>query len=201
MFFLNAVKLYSYDDILLKTYFEIVKTQNLSLLIIKGKPTESTLAERWEQILKENSQYTGTFAYDSHFQKVQAYTRLLGQYHLCRAMLTKLLIRFDQKTVDSLKRYRIKIDTNSQEEFNKSLIKAGNQVRNMITKITVKQNELQEQSEKPRKNITLESVLAQLSSQLGYEVRQDLTLARYNEYVKIIEKRNERNQETRHNKR
>ena len=43
----------------------------------------------------------------------------------------------------------------------------------------------------PNHNETFESLMARLSFNLGYAVPDDITLSSYNEYLKIIEKKNQ----------
>jgi len=185
--------LYTYENILLTTYQEIAQTGNLGLLIIKGRPSEKELTTRWEQIAAENGKCNG---YDSngYHENVKDYVRLLATYQGVQASLLQLYICFDDEAIAFLESKGYHIDASTQSKYMESIQNGLQKVKNVITKIKSKYNiiaqYLKENKEKetPLKT-SVEEMLANVSAQMGFSVNMDVTLARYNEYNRIIRKR------------
>lgn len=188
----QSVELYSYDNITLKLYTQIASGSSVKNLIIKGNPDSNQLAVAWEQIVKQNSQNNGTYQYNSYFQLLQTYELLVNEYNTIKAMLTKLSLKIDHDLIKELRRkgYNINATVNS-EVYATSLLNAGRKVENLVTKIKSKQTELnQMEAQDDRKSsLGFEELLANLSVGLGFNVDDSVTLARFNEFQKLLKKK------------
>lgn len=188
----QSPELYSYDSVPFKLYISIAGGKSLKDLVIKGKVTNEQLAEAWEQIVKRNSSHNGSYQYGSYFQLLQAYELLINEYQMIKAMLTKLSIKVDAETINDLKQKRFFINTKSSALYEESLLAAGRKVENLVTKIRMKQNEMRELENKGGKDemrVGFEELMANLSMGLGFSVEDNITLARYNEYQKLLKKK------------
>lgn len=97
----------------------------------------------------------------------------------------------DLPFVEKLRNKGFKIDLKDRERYKESLIKATQQVRAMITKVLNKKSELDEFNKKENtKHSTFDSIIAALMYQWpGTGITDDITLARYNECVKLLRER------------
>lgn len=181
-----------YEDILLSTYSDIAKSGNLELLVISGKWSAEELNEAWEKIVLRNAEENGDMEIVNYVELLQAYGKLVSDYTLVKASLFKLLLVVDDATVAWLatKRYKIKTD-GTHNEFLASINAALAKSNSYITHITARKLELEKllasQSEKSQH--TIEQALAALSAGLGFSVPTDVTLARFNEYKKVLKKK------------
>lgn len=109
-----------------------------------------------------------------------------------------LLFTIDTPTIEFLNKSGYKIETKTQELFEESLRKAFIKSDNINSKLKQKFNQIQNFNEglvskkenEVGKSTGFEEKLAELSFEVGFSVDETITLARYNEYVKIINKRN-----------
>lgn len=175
----------NYDNILLRTYFEIANNGDFSLLIVQGNPNIDVLVDCWEEIVKKNDKEVGSNKYEKIFKTQKIITKLHYNYLYIRTCLLKLYIEPDDSLIKELKKEGYIID---KDNYYDSIIAALNKSNHLITKITSKKNEIQDakniESKKPP--VTFDRMIAELSVRLSPTIiSDDITLARYNEYVKI----------------
>lgn len=172
-------------------------------MCVSGRATQEECFIAWEEILKRNGEANNDYSYKQFLAKSIEYAKLLNDYQLIKAILIKLHFVVDDEHIALLKSKGYKIDTSSGSKYANSLSAALRKCENLITKMVMKQNELNNTlSEKEQKPVNLEQLLAHISAGLGYEIKDDITLARYNEYKKILEAKNKqhgRNNQARHN--
>lgn len=178
--------LYSYDDILLKTYFDISMDGNVTRLIKYGKADNQTLQDCWERLVKRNNEETGNFNYFIYKEGLEVYHNLLRVYHKVKTCLLKLSIRCDYKVIGMLAAEGYVIDKRVSH-YDESLYLASRKSDNLITKIQSKRKELAEFEKKDGGvPMTFEKALAKVSFGAKYQVQRDVTLSGYNELVKEI---------------
>ncbi len=192
----TLLKLYEYENILLRDYIAISTTGNYELLVIEGMATKEGLIEQWEKIVRQNSIQNGDRGYDSYFQLLKSYGELVASYIISKTSLLKLAIAplaLDYELVDDLKKRGFKIDVaNYSEDFDKYLASIESNLRkvdNLVTKARMKEKEITKQFEtadKGGKVYGFEEIMANLHTSLGFVVPDNVTLARYNEYKKIV---------------
>lgn len=112
-----------------------------------------------------------------------------------------LLLVIDQPTIEYLNSQGYKIDTaHGQEQYEKSIAAAIVKSSNLNSKLKQKLNQIETFNQgliEKRKSFAdkegasgFEAQLATISFHLGFAVDDAITLAKYNEYVKIIHKQN-----------
>lgn len=191
------VKFYNYHNIPLKLFIEVAETADYMLLTLDGKPTIDECFEQWEKIIQENSKINGSSEYRSYYDNLKHYNRLLRDFNVIKATITILYFEVDNDMVDYLASKGYKIITtgpNVNENYVKSLNEALNKSNNLITKIEIRYKAIvkaNEQSKGSNQQVTFEVLMANLTMSLGFTIDDSLTLARYNEYNKIIKKKNE----------
>lgn len=182
-----------YHNIALTLYLEIVRTENLDLLVVEGSPSDDELATVWEEIVKINSEANGTNVSD-YEDDLKTYAKLLSDYELVRLTLIELTFIVDDSLIAFLESKGYKIDRSTATTYRESLTRASQRSRNIITKLRTKYNEIKE-FERDRgkgKIVTIEEILANISAEMKFHVGLDITLARFNEYKKIIKRKNEK---------
>lgn len=186
----SSAILYTYDDILLKLYIDIANTGDFLKLAKSGKASEQDCLTAWEQIIRRQEKVTGTNQYNSVLQLLKGYALLMNDHTVIRACLIHLLSApIDWEVVQTLHAKGYEID------WGNKVVSIQNSLRrneNLITKATMKQKELQrimQSREEKKESKGFEEILAVLNYQLGFNVNEDITLARYNEYQKILKKK------------
>ena len=173
---------------------DVSATGNVRLLIRSGNPTAAMCANQWENVVKANSISQGKQEYTVLLREYKAYNRLLRDYNGIKAHLTILCYSIQWESIQYVRSKGYKIDTTNSKTFAESLAVALNKSNNIISKLITKQNELVRMIDENKKAAehkeTFETLMAALSFNLGYAVADDITLSRYNEYLKIIEKKN-----------
>lgn len=184
----------TYDNILLKTYYQVASTGDYRLLRIKGKRNIQEEFEAWERIVKRNSELTGRFEFNSYIASYKQFNMLLALYNTVKACLIKSLFVVDDDVIKFLRLKGYRIDTSGKTKYAESLEAAMRKANNLTTKIKMKRNELLALSLGEKKlddHHGLEDVLANISAALGFNVPDDITLARFNTFCKIIKQKRE----------
>lgn len=184
---------WAYDNIKLKLFIEIAQTKELHKLIVEGSAEIEELQEQWEEIIKLNANANNDFTLDQYSQSVKSYGILLRNHILIKIAITKLKFRVDEDDINFLKSHRIKIDQSTATSYNKTLEMAERKSDNLVTRMNMEltkvQNLIAEKMEEQGKGPNMEELLAQVSVGIGFQVMDDITLARYNEYKKVISRR------------
>lgn len=176
-------------------YIEISEDGDLKKLCRKGFADPIKCSEIWEEIVKRCAAAQGNLEFDNYLEAYQNYSIVLSEYLFIRACLLKFwfkgLRKSDLPFVEKLKNKGFKIDLTEREKYKESLIKATKQVRAMITKILNKKSELDEFNKKENtKRSTFDSIIAALMYQWpGTGISDGITLARYNECIRLLRER------------
>lgn len=187
-----TIKLLRYDTVLLSTYIEIAQTGNTQLLVIKGFPTESQIAEAWEAIVQENAKASSDNTFRLFKENQRSYGKLLGEYELVRLYLMKSILVVDKEALDYLRTKGFRMNDKSYSGYVESLNNAIQRSNHYITKIRAKLKELAKVNEdKPKNAASIEETLATMSAILGFTIPAEVTLARFNEYKRICKKKAE----------
>lgn len=169
---------------------DIASTGKHELLTRSGNPTKEEVIDKWESIVKENSKHSGDFQYDSYFTLVQGYWQLLCEYTLVRNMLLKLWHVVDYQFIQECRARGYQINTKDNSSYEKSIAAGLRRTANLITRARMKQSEIERNYGGERKSYGFEETMANLTMGLGFVVPDDITLARYNEYKKMVKSRN-----------
>jgi hypothetical protein len=194
MFKPTTTSFYHYDNIPLRLYFEVAESSDYERLQLSGEYDAEKALDVWEDIVKRNSEENGSHQYYAYINSHKGLNKLLNDYTMTKAMLIKLAFVVDKKLIERLNKMGYRISTKNSQEYEDSLVAAIRKSDNMVTKITMRQNELNtlfKAQEGNKSKRSFEQVIADLTVGLGFIVNEDITLARYNEYRKIIQKKHE----------
>jgi len=187
-------RFYTYDNIKLRLYLQIAASGDYSQLITSGRADQTECYQAWEEIVKRNNEANNSYQFSAYFDSAQGYAKLIADYNTIKACLFCLLFEIDNDLISFLKEkgYHIDVESNSRTKYEESIHAAMRRSDNLITKIRMKQNELAMMADKGSgQNAGFEEIIANLSFMLGFTVNDDITLARYNEYRKIIKKKHD----------
>jgi hypothetical protein len=188
---ISSVVFYTYDNIPLRLYFDIANTGDFIRLVKEGKSDNEQCLIAWEAIIKKQQEITGNNQYNAFFRLNKGYLLNLNDYTLIRAclILTGINNIFpDYEYIKILKEKGYNIDTSTPETIIDSVNGGLQKCDGLITKATTKRKEIEmimNQNESKDK-VGFESAIANLNYQLGFNVDDNLTLSRFNEYQKII---------------
>ena len=183
----------SIKDLPLKLFFEIAETGNIKLL---GNDIESVLVERWESIVIEYGKHDNNESINQVIEKSDMLYTQAALYCEIKGMLLYLVGSEKPEYVERLNKLGYKIDDSSHKTKIESIQANDQRSNNISTKMQVIKAEIDSFSS--GKKASFDSVMVYLSSNLGFEPKEDITVLRYLEYKKQI---NERNKAKRSNNR
>lgn len=171
---------------------EISKTANYSKLVVKGMASENVCAIQWEEIVRTNDIENNSNGYSNYFDAYQSYGLLCAEYNIVKACLNKLMLNKNNiKVILELGGMGYAIDNSSEENFNLTFDKVNAQSNNLTTKIKTKLATL-ELYTKGGKAASAASLIAQVSAGMSFKIPNDILLAEFNEYKKIIKSRSKK---------
>lgn len=182
---------FTYDDLPLKVYYRIIELKDYSLLCRSGKPND--LDRRWEEIVKKVEKFNNSLWYHNHLDDLKELKWIMSEYIIVKSSLYKLLYKFDKELVQELIEKGYYISTASDEEYAQTLFDRLQNIENLITKLKMKKNEMaleQEVEEEKKTKPSFDLAMAQLSMTLGFVLPEDITLARFNEYNRMLQEKN-----------
>lgn len=172
---------------------EIAATGRMDRLVISGKATADECLQAWEEIIRLNSRALGDYQYDSYFQLLKGYALLIAEYTIVKSSFISLALEIEWERIVEVRKRGYVVDTSNNEMYCKSIVAGLRRVDNLITKATMKRNELEKEfggNGKLVQPVTYQAVLASLNVSLGFCVNENLTLSAFNEYKKIIKEKN-----------
>jgi hypothetical protein len=147
------------------------------------------LSEAWESIVKENGKHTGSNKFNNYLVNAKVYGSLVADYLMVRSALTYLSFKIDDEMIELLAKKGYRIDKSSSVKYAESINSALRRSENIGTQAIIKQNEIKKLQSDKKEGTGFEQVMAMLSLQLGFPVPDDITLARFNEYQKLIKQK------------
>jgi hypothetical protein len=180
-------KLFTYKDITLKLYLQIVEEYNFRLLIIQGEFTDEECINAWEMILRESSTATNNLDYLNYFETLKAYAILINEYNFIKACLLKISLMIDYTCINYLCLLGYNINTSNSAAYARSIEKNARKSNNLMTKILTKQKELELYASETQGSLTnIEEILGNISEAIGRELDDTIKLARFNFYKNRI---------------
>lgn len=160
-------------------------------MVIEGNASDQECLAQWEKIIQKNYEVNGGFDYINYKDTLQSYGRLVAEYNLIRCYLIKLIYMVDNDYIAFLSERGYKINTGNNQAYIDSINACLIRSENLTTRITMKANELKALMPKEDGKITsFDGIIAGLSLCLGYEVSDNISLLRFNEYKKLIAEKN-----------
>jgi len=170
-------------------------------LSVDGKATLDECFECWEDIIQKSSDATGDGGYKSYFQNLRNYARLVRDFNLIKINITILYFEIDKDCIAYLASKGYVINTSTASGYLESLNNAMTRSNNIVSRMVSAYKLLEKATAKPKgsnKRPSFEQAMAHLTVALEMQVSDDITLARYNEYQKIIDKKNAANKNNKH---
>jgi hypothetical protein len=187
---------FRYNNITLKLFLEIAENSDYKKVLVSGDASEEQCVEQFEKIVEQHNYHNGNQEHLNYIAHQKSYRDLLQKYNTIRSSLLYLTGAIDNRVIEFLNSQGYKIDVSSQAAFDKTFLAAWNKSNNLNSKLKQKLNQLanfnealiSKQQAYNAQSSGLEERLASLSFALGFSCDEEITLARYNEYVKIINK-------------
>lgn len=194
----STIIFYKYNDIPLKLYFEIIASGNFLLLIKSGNASQRECLEAWELIVEENSIHNNNYDYMNCLALQKSVAFYYNEYQLVKSAIVLVAYKQDLNIINYLNEIGYPVDNSTPEKLLESLTITQAMSDNLITKIKMKQNELDlyYKPVKTKKNsaYTFDHVMANLLGQ-GFQVDDSLTLIRYNACIQVINDRKPKQKE------
>ena len=180
-----------YENIPLRTYFDIAQNGCYQKLLISGVATPDECKAQWNKIVTAAFEGNGTFDYISYIDNLEGYNHFLQEHNVVTAQLIVLHFQVDANIIKDLQEKGYQIDTSGKRAYYRSLITAVQRSRSLLSTIKIKANNMQQYNESlgESKPTSFEEIMALLIMALGFTVSDDITLARYNYYRKELERK------------
>lgn len=177
---------------------------DLKKLIVAGTASDEDCQKQWDKIIQRCAEANGGLDYVGFIDLSQRQGILLKEYNIVKAWLIKLWFQIDDEIIGYLieRGYNIittkdnpRYDKNISisENYKKGLISALQRSENLVTKIKMTANEIQlmmNGKEGGRKEMVFDEIMAHLLVR-GIKVEDSITLSRYIELLKILNKSNQ----------
>jgi len=187
---------YQYGDILLKLFIEIAESGDYRRLVLSGNPTDDQCLEAWEKIVEENGRHCGNNGYSNYLEDVRYYATMLWEYLFMRSAMTKLIYVKDYSLIVQIRElgYDFKMET-----YMDSIYSISRKVDAITTRIKMHQNKMALYATVDQRGNSFAETIVNLNMNLGWEVSDDITLAKYNEYCKTLKRNNKHGNRTQGN--
>jgi uncharacterized protein with ParB-like and HNH nuclease domain len=174
----------------LKIFFEIAENGNVELLLIEDEQKDKAyLIKTWENLVEEYVELDGNQQIRDVIEKGDEIYTQAALYCEIKGMLLYLFGAESKEYVDRLNELGYKIDVSDHKKKIETIRNNDRRANHISTRIQIIQKEIDGYSNDGKK-ASFDSVMAWLSSELGFEPKEDLTVLRYLEYKKTIYERN-----------
>lgn len=177
---------WTYHNIPFRLFIEIVNTGKTELL------GGLDYNEAWLQIIKDNAEATDNSQFNFYTKTFLKKSALAAKYLVEKASLLMIAIKVDEVIINDLRLRGYKINTNNDKKYLESINAGLRRVSNLSTKIGLANSQMEEiiAMAKSVKRKSADELLAEVSAGLGFAVDDNVTLARFNEYSKIVANKN-----------
>lgn len=174
-------------------FIKITQGAEFKLLCYEGVcPSSQVLIPHWETIVHQNHKAGGSFDYDNHLIMLQEYGYMLSSYIKIKAMLWKCAFVMDIETINELRNAGYPINLASSQAYEESIYNGVNRVENMLTHLTMKENEIvffmKEANKGKSKSVTYAQMVAPLIA-AGMSIPDEISLSLYNSLKSILPKK------------
>lgn len=159
-------------------------------MLIDGEGNAGEAFDAWETIIRRNSRINGTAEFDSYLNDLKGYAQYMADYNTIKSMLHILLYEVDDNYIAYLKTRGYYINTGGAAAYKQSVYNCIQQSENIKSKIRSKMKAIEKRSAEAGPPSSFEEIMASLCAALGFHVPDDLKLARYNQYLKLLKDRN-----------
>lgn len=193
-------------DLPLKNFLQVIATGDYKYLYkVKSYENfsriESTnLSILWNDIILEYAELDNNLEIHGSFENQKVIYQLENLYVVIKAMIRTLMFitphtkparygKTASKTIDDLSKLGYKIDTSSSAAYAASISAADKRANSIISQVNIRKAEMDADNEGDYEKISFEKTLSILNSSLGFQVPEDITVAMYCEYKKVITKK------------
>lgn len=171
-----------------KKYWHAIETGDLRHILDNDTLPEyydiSVLQNAWDIIMSEYETISGTFEYSSHIRNVNIRYSRINNLNIMKGAY--LLMKLgSEKSIEYLKAIGIKVDKVSVENINY----LRSEILRMATRMEI--DNIIKRETGDTKKMTFEQIMVSLEMALGRSVDENMTIVKYIETVKAINKRNE----------
>lgn len=152
-------------------------------------------AEIWNDIVEKNSEASDSMRYRQLIILNRSYIKLSAKYVRLKASLMILSSELDWELIQAVRKAGYKIDTANTLRYTQSLLESMRLIEDLSNKsklasVSIQKIIKEQESSYSNEEMSFESVYASLLFD-GVNVDRQLSLAEYNEFRKLIKKRNE----------
>lgn len=172
----------------MKLFLQIADSGEYTLLA-KSPATPEECYDHWCLIIDKQNLTSGSNEFRNYMDQQKAYNSLLSEYNRIKASLTVLCFTVDVDIISFLKSRGYNIVQTDSDSYTESINKAWRRSDNLITRINMKFNQIEKMNKNQVrvKTPTFDSIMADLIKE-KYNVPEDITLVRYLELKKLINK-------------
>lgn len=154
------------------------------------------MQDHWGKLLLEYAELDNNSDVLNRFELQKDILDLQNAYTVIKAMLKRLMIiPPDHKThgqtsshyINDLMKLGYRIDTDNRQAYQESILRADKKSNSIITQIQMKKNLLKGDVEE--KHVSFDSISAVISAELKFMIPEDISVAKYCEFKKIIKRR------------
>lgn len=158
----------------------------------KWEPITQEIIDLWGEVQLEFAELDNNTEILNKFETDKEIKQLQTAYNVIKAMIKRLqLVTPPDPTsvqyVNDLQKMGYHIDCANSAMYKFSLERADKKSNSIVTQIEMKKNTLEGNIEE--KNISFDAIMAVLIAELRVPLEDDITVARYCEYKKIIKRR------------
>jgi len=166
---------------------------SLEQLLVRGEFKREKAVKVWEKIIARNGEENRDYSYLNFLDNLNNFNFMLAEYNFIKAALIKLTYCVDDELIKTLAVKGYPINTSGKNAYLNSLTVCLSKCENLTSKLVTKQNEMNEETSQEAKQVTAEQLIAQMSVAVGFSISDDVTLAAFNEYRKIVKQKNQHN--------
>lgn len=205
--YLKRYSLYSgCDELPLKNFLLIISTGDLKYLYkrkkYKGFRVHKTieLSMIWGDIVIEYADIDKNHQITESFNDQKIIYQLENSFIVIKAMIRLLMFitpnsknenhaALAVKTIKDLRKLGYNINTSNSLEYAKSISNANKRSNSIISRIRIKKSEMRIESSSNDNPISFDQAISALNAALKFVVPDDITVARYCEYKKVLMKK------------
>jgi hypothetical protein len=188
---------WTYDDILLRHFFDVSKSGDYQSLIKSGEANQGECIEAWEKIVQKNNYHGGNNQYDNYLHLIKQFNMAMKELNAVVSTILCLCFVVDDEQIKFLRKKGYKINTSGATAYDNSLGVALHESGKIRSKIKMKFNQLNNFNQKAieqresQGDVSVDDLISSLSFEVGFQLPDTITLAQYNAYAKRVKKRND----------
>lgn len=204
--FLKALRTYkSCNDLPLRNFLLVTSSGDYKFLykwsdfIWFDVPESHDLSNLWSDLILEYGRLDNNLQIDESFQNQKILNQYENSFVFVKALIRILtLVSPDSENenysgaandaIKTLDKLGYKIDVSSTKNYAKSITAADKRANSIITRINILRNEISGNQSGENESASFDGIMSALSAALKFRVSEQITVARYCEYKKVLTK-------------